>query len=125
MAKQIPWVAQEIRNQCEVICNVDQNPLHVAHIGRVTPCVLASISNMFALVRNRPMTPCELLTAQQVPIYEWTAKWAGFPEVPLSVEGCSAAAVRKMAGNSFNQTCSIAFVAYVFSACQSKKTGGN
>ena len=110
-ARQIEWVAAEILKGSEVICNIDQNPNHVPHIGRFTPCVLASTTNMWSLLRSRPMTPCELLTAQQVPIYPDTARWAGFPEVPLSVKDCSLAAIRKMAGNSFNQTCSVAFVA--------------
>ena len=121
LAKEIEWVANDIKNQTEIICNIDQNPNHAAHLGRVTPCLLASITNMWGMVRNRPMTHGELLTAQQVPVYPETALWAGFPHVPLSMEGCSPASLRRMAGNSFNQTCSVAFIAWILSSVKPER----
>ena len=112
IAKGMDWVASALKNGKEVICNLDQNPDVMCQIDRLTPCILASTSNMWGILKGRPMTPCELLTAQQIPVYERTSHWAGFPEIPLTGDGCSPASVRRMAGNSFNLSCSVGFVAY-------------
>ena len=110
IARSLDQVTAALLNHVEIIANIDQDPCHVAHVGRLTPCILASISFMWGFLHGRTMTAGELLTAQQVPIYPQTAEWAGFPEVPLDTSVANAIALRRMAGNSFNQTCAVAFL---------------
>ena len=59
----------------------------------------------------------ELLTAQCIPVYSETTTYCGISESArlLSVEGVTANAVRRMAGNSFNLACSTAFMLYALS----------
>jgi hypothetical protein len=46
------WISQHI----EVIANLDQNPQVQQHYGHLMPTLLASMSNIFALLRNRVVT---------------------------------------------------------------------
>lgn len=45
--------------QIEVAANLDQNPQVMAHFGSVMPTLLASMSNMYALLRQRLFTATE------------------------------------------------------------------
>ena len=64
--------------------------------------------------RSREKTFQEILEMQGVPMYSDTLDAAG---VKLLFDPCcvSAAALRRLSGNSFNQACVTAFMAFVYS----------
>ena len=61
----------------------------------------------------------ELICAQVIPIFEHLWKVAGFNEPPLRFDAVSYAAMKRMAGNSFNQCCASTFLAYALARCHS------
>eukprot|EP00434_Breviolum_minutum_P036140 symbB.v1.2.032011.t1/scaffold3771.1/size50609/2 len=56
LAESWTWVQEQIQ-QNEMAMNLDQNPSFQAHIGIYMPCILASISHMWALKADRPFIP--------------------------------------------------------------------
>ena len=69
------------------------------------------------MVRTDVSVPQELLLAQCVPVFDFY-KCAGFTAPPIDFSEVSIAAMRKMAGNSFNQSCVSTFLCYVLSELQ-------
>lgn len=54
--KQVDWVKNALESCKEIVANLDQSPILFDHYGRHVPVVLASTSNMFGLLRSRPLT---------------------------------------------------------------------
>lgn len=57
----------------------------------------------------------ELIAAQVIPSIEHLWKAGGFEEAPICFDNVSFTALRRMAGNSFNQSCATTFVMFVLS----------
>ena len=53
-------VRSMLGNQIEVAANLDQNPQVMSHFGSDMPTLLASMSNMYALLRQRLFTATEI-----------------------------------------------------------------
>ena len=64
----------------------------------------------------------ELLLAQCVPVFDFY-KCAGFERPPIDFSQISMSAIRKMAGNSFNQSCASTFMCYILSQMQEQQEG--
>lgn len=56
----------------------------------------------------------ELLLAQSIPLFGFHTV-AGFTKPPINFSECTYSAMRRMAGNSFNQSCASTLFAYVIS----------
>lgn len=52
----MPEVQQKLANHVEVAANLDQNPQVQLHFGSEMPTLLASMSNIYALLRDRLFT---------------------------------------------------------------------
>ncbi|CAJ1387134.1 unnamed protein product, partial [Effrenium voratum] len=57
----------------------------------------------------------ELLVGQVIPVYDHLWQAAGFTACPINFERAqvSVSAIRRMAGNSFNQCCACAFTSFI------------
>jgi len=51
-----PWIQDSLKTS-EVAANLDQNAKFQEHAGVQMPCILASVSHMWALRANRPFLP--------------------------------------------------------------------
>lgn len=72
----------------------------------------------WALRAKRPYVPEELLTAQVVPVLEKMWMASGYDEAPIDFSNVSYVAMRRMAGNTFNQACASSLAAFCLSQLQ-------
>ena len=55
--RSLPAVQALLADQRDILANLDQNPNVQEHWGSVLPVLMASLSHMWSLMRDRPLTP--------------------------------------------------------------------